>query len=42
MTEALLWALAGLVIWLGVAFVVGVLIGKTARNRDRQVPGGDR
>jgi hypothetical protein len=33
------WILIGVAAWLVVALVVGVVIGRTIRNRDRQVPG---
>jgi hypothetical protein len=32
------WILIGVAAWLVVALVVGVVIGRTIRNRDRQVP----
>ncbi len=35
------WILIGVAIWLVVATVVGVLIGRMLRQRDRQVPRDD-
>lgn len=32
------WIVVGVAAWLAVAGVVGVLIGRTVRQRDRQVP----
>lgn len=32
---------AGLAAWTGLAVAVGVLIGRTVRNRNRQIPDDD-
>jgi hypothetical protein len=34
------WGAAVLVVWVAVALVVGLLISRVIRHRDRQVPGG--
>ena len=31
-------ALAGAAAWLAVAFLLGVIVGRAIRNRDRQIP----
>jgi hypothetical protein len=35
------WIVVALAVWVAVAAVVGVILGRAVRRRDRQVPGGD-
>ena len=35
------WIAVALTVWVAVAAVVGVLLGRMVRRRDRQVPDGD-
>lgn len=38
--STVVWIVVGVAAWMVVAAVVGVLIGRMIRQRDRQVPGG--
>jgi hypothetical protein len=35
------WIVVALAVWVAVAAVVGVILGRAVRRRDRQVPDGD-
>lgn len=38
--QILIWAAVGLTAWVAVSAIVGVWLGRVARNRDQQIPRG--